>query len=461
MVKILAFILSLLGLFLPLHGGVSVFLSENFRWWKEVCVFILCLILLFSFFQIFFENRKKNKKGVLIFFKKYFSTAGFRVWGFLFLIWGVFLILSYSQSKESIIAFRYLGFGVFVFLIVDILIQMFKKSAKKLFYKFCTFFVLGNIISILFGYWLKFGNGIIFVQEFYSKTVSSWVPGQVLPLYHQTSDGFIRMQGLASGPVEFGHLVLMALFVVLYGRLKFFKIYFFRYAAIFLFFGALYQSGSRSAFLGGVLLFLFYRGSFYWRNFVRNISVFRKNKSSKSYFSNFILGVTKIIFVLILVLTGFKYLVTKTDFIEVVDTLPISKYLVRMSDSDHFTRPVEVFKIAMENPILGHLGYLGPSARMHNLKNFNDDKALIAENVFVDVFAQMGVIGLIFYVLFFLSLCTTYYGQRQYDFLRFLIIFLFLMNLATLFDMTPLSLSFFLILVLGVNRKNLKETLKK
>ncbi len=465
MIKFISFILALLGFFLPLHGGISVFLPESFRWWKEFCILFLFLSWIFLFVRKIFIQKKLNTNVINILKKNLF--------GILFLFWGIILVFISENIKDSAIAVRYLGFGIFLYLIVDNLFILYGKSFGHVLQKFCTYFLLGSFISVLFGFWIQFGNGISFVQNFYSKIISSWVPGQNIPIYHETSNGLMRMQGLSSGPVEFGHLMLMALFMSLFYRFGFLRVYFFRYLAISLFLGAVYHSGSRSAILGAGIFLGFYILSYVLKKKSPKSPLSRglegkskKNQvlekkgitgGNKKNISDVILISSKITLLLLLSLMGLKYLVVKTDFIENLEKheviINISDKFLRMGDSDHFTRPMEAFEKGQENIFWGNLGDLGPAKRASNLEKFNDDKALIAENVFVDIFAQMGILGILFYVLFFLVLWFKFLSHKNYKMLLFLSVFLLLMNFATLFDMTPLALSFFLFLCLGRNLK--------
>jgi hypothetical protein len=78
----------------------------------------------------------------------------------------------------------------------------------------------------------------------------------------------------------------------------------------------------------------------------------------------------------------------------------LNKNVVRISDIDHLTRPIEAFKVALENPVTGVLGAFGPAARAKNLKENNIDYAPIAESVPFDIAAQMGFVGLLLWLGF-------------------------------------------------------------
>jgi len=69
----------------------------------------------------------------------------------------------------------------------------------------------------------------------------------------------------------------------------------------------------------------------------------------------------------------------------------------------------------------------------------NDDRAPIAENVFVDWFAQLGVLGLLLGLGFLVAVVK----NTKPNCWGFFAAVLLMMNLATIFDMTPLAISFF------------------
>jgi len=106
----------------------------------------------------------------------------------------------------------------------------------------------------------------------------------------------------------------------------------------------------------------------------------------------------------------------------------------------------------MYRPFTGNLGRLGPSARAKNLKEYNDDKAMIAENVFADYFAQMGLLGLALAVGFFVFLFRETAPQAW----PFLVGTIVLANTATIFDMTPVSIFFFLLFAFFVSLQRIK-----
>jgi len=210
-------------------------------------------------------------------------------------------------------------------------------------------FLIGVLISVLYGIWAKFGGGFEVLEQFYATTISSWVPGQIVTLYHETS-GIARMQGTASGPNAFGTFCMMGVFLLPFLRTK--KLFKIVILAFLVF--AIQQSYSRGVMLGtcvGALSLLALRYRVAW---------------------------WKVLFVgaTLVALVGSLFLWNE-DFRE--------DMLRRGGTSEHLTRPVAAIEIGWQSPWVGNLGQLGPAARMKNLRENNDDKALIAENVLVGI----------------------------------------------------------------------------
>ncbi len=425
MSKITIILLYTLALLLPWHGVITVFSPEGTRYWKEVVVLLLLLIACWEQFRII-----KNK-GINVGNWRKISFARPIVWAILFLIWlGVLVLI--DQNYYSIISARYLGLGFLVFILVSVLVQNLGKKKSQVFKRFSDIFIISSTFSVLFGLWGKFGGGFEVLKNFYSTTISSWVPGQTTPIYHQTADGFIRMQGGASGPVEFGHLLFVALFLLVLGfRFEVQRWKIVNYGLMSILFFGLYQSGSRSV-VGGALLFFLLRRIYYWcrtRKGKKNVSMIDK-----------VLWYSKLLLIMIVGLALLKGILLKTIPQDLnLSDFYFSQSLTRVSDNEHITRPLQAFTEGLEHPFLGRLGDYGPAARIRNLTQYNDDSAPIAENIFADYFVQMGVIGLVLALGFWVTLFFTVRGIARI----FVGVSFLLVNMATLFDMTPLSLIFF------------------
>jgi ribosomal protein S18 acetylase RimI-like enzyme len=434
--------LVLLGFGLPLHGAITVFGPDVIRWWKE-----LLLIGLFFLIGTSLLTRKNYFSEGTLHLKNIIAHP--ITWAIVFLVWGIILVLINKDLHTALVAYRYLGLGFVATVLGYALWRTALYSAKNgytqgvnLFHKFCTALLIGTVVSTLFGLWAKFLGGYQGLTGWYSATISSWVPGQTIPLYHQVGD-FVRLQGASSGPVEYGHLALLGVWYVLFFKLK-------NSAQNNLFYGAvlgvllfgIWHSGSRAAVLGALILGILVL----WNAVKLKYKIVPVQWSADK---------AAALLLVVIVLVGMaKFTLSKAI---VGETDLLSKNIVRISDSDHLTRPILAFNKALESPIIGNLGELGPAARAKNLAVNNNDQAPIAESVPFDVAAQMGFVGFLVWLLFFIS----YYSLASAPMRALLITFTPLMLLATIFDMAPLSISFFIILGLGLVLPSIKvATLK-
>lgn len=444
MLKSLFFIL---GLGLPLHGALTVLGPSGLRWWKEGVLVIMAVMLLWQFWQnrvSILENirnlKTKNQNSKNLDFKIWILSLP-TVWALFFLAWLEILVWLKWDWVVALTAARYLGLGFGVFLLVWLwrVVQP-AKVHYSLFHKFSTGLVIGSVVSTLFGLWAQFLGGFKVLESWYSNTISSWVPGQTLPLYHQTSEGIVRMQGMGSGPIEFSHGLLLAFWLVNSQQITDKR--WLRAAVNVLLLAGIALSGSRAAILGALILLVWFGGKAVKSKF--KILNFKFELFDKSLAVNAVL----ILVMAIAGLSGLKYVVAE---------LPNSytEKVIRLSDSDHITRPIEAFQIGLKSPIFGNLGELGPAARAYNLKHHNTDQAPIAENVFVDYFAQLGIVGLLLACGFWVSWFWSW--SRDYDWLVLGTVMVLLMNLATILDMTPVAISWFAILAFGTTLNTHKK----
>jgi len=409
--EILVFVL---GFGLPLHGALTVFGPPELRWWKEL---ILLGLVVLTFIGVL-NDRKQ-------FFKYQFHLKKIITWwafyAVLFLIWGLFLVFINPDFKTSLMAYRYLGLGFVATLLGYALWQTKLYSAKngytmgvKVFHNFCTGLLLGTFASAIFGFWAKFLGGYQILDQWYSTTISSWVPGQTIPLYHQVGD-FIRLQGASSGPVEYAHLALMGLWYGLLFRIqgqpKYNLVRVFVSATLLL---GIWQSGSRAALLGAIILFVF-KGGMCIKPYLK-LPPFRWSIDKLAA-----------LLLVLIVLTGMAKFTFSKAILGNVEIM--NKNIVRISDIDHVTRPIEALNKALEKPFLGNLGELGPAARAKNLAINNNDQALIAESVPFDIMAQLGFVGLFIWLAFF----GFYYRQASIELRILLIAFAPLMLVSFLF----------------------------
>ncbi len=429
--KAQTFCLFLLGLGLPLHGALTVFAPEPWRWWKEIVLIILCGLLCVPL-----VHYVRQSDGLKACVKRLSKQPVF--WALLFLFWGLFLVLINQDLHTALVAFRYLGLGFFAMVLGYWLWKTSLFSGKngytkslQLFHNFCTGLWLGVFLSTAFGVWAKFAGGHEVLQHWYSNTISSWVPGQTLPLYHQVGN-FVRLQGTSSGPVEYSHLAVLALWYSWFcvgGYAQKWRLAF-GVTSLMLIFGII-QSGSRAALLGALILALAY-----WYQYLKpylKVKPFTWTADKGA----------ALLLVVIVMAGMLKFTLSETIL---GSNSFLNNNIVRISDGDHLSRPIQAFNKALERPILGSLGELGPAARAKNLAESDNDQAMIAESVPFDIAAQLGFVGLGLW-----GLCLFFLFKTVGEPLRILLIaFTPLMLLATIFDMAPLSISFFMILGLGL-----------
>ncbi len=386
-------LLFLLAVFLPFHGAITVFFRDEFRFWKELVVIVLFGFFLVTEFRSWWKTRT-------------FSFSWSEIFAFLFLIWSLILTVLSSDQATAFVAARYLSFGFFVFLILSRLLRHFSESEKKeLFQKFAITFLISCAVAVLFGTWMKYLGGFSILHEWYSPTISSWVPGQRVPIYHQAGD-FIRMQGGSSGPTEFAHLLLAAFFLLPFMPLSSkWKV---GLATVFLF--GIFQSFTRTVTLLAVVGLVFFFFHQQW-------------KKLEKYWPTIVF--------MFLFLLGVAWWTPSLR----------ENFLLRAGSSEHLTRPWTAIRFGLSHPISGNLGKIGPSARAKNLREYNDDRALIAENIFADYFAQLGLIGVGLAIAFFVSLFFAIPRKGW----PFLIATLVAVNIATIFDMIPVSIVFLLL----------------
>ncbi len=382
--------LILLGALLPWHGTLTVFLPDFFRFWKEII-----LIILFFLFIIKEGRDWKNKQLQKL------TTP--QMWALGFLLWTAILVVINSDISTALVAARYLTTGFITFFLLSRLLQKEKFPKKQSWQFFALNFIVSVVLSILFGTWAKYGGGFEVLQNFYSQTISSWVPGQTVPLYHEAGS-FIRMQGGSSGPIEFAHLLFAALCFLPFVKLK----NQYKYILALILFLGIWQSFSRAVLAISILTTL----------------IFSLQKHTSKLKKGIPIGI------IVIVGIGGVFSVNNNLY---------TNFIQRAGTSEHFTRPIEAFKLGLQSPIIGKLGNVGPAARAKNLRENNNDQAFIAENVFADYWVQLGLMGLIITIGFFLSLLQNVSKNGKI----YIVAIIILANAATLFDMTPLSLIFF------------------
>ncbi len=411
MYKLSNWLTIVLAALLPWHGAITVFLPEPFRWWKEGVILLLIGLVLWSEWRAV-ETGKKFK----------FSIAEFCALGFL--IVGGTLAATSTDVPTASIAMRYLSLPLLIFFAWSIWFQNPKNSRTKHLELFAQIFVPSCLLATAFGFWVTNFGGAEIVQDFYSTTISSWVPGQTIPLWHEIN-GVARLQGASSGPIEFSHLLVAALALVpLLKRGKIQTILLVVVLGIGIWFSA-----SRAALLGALIIIAWWG----WKALPPKIS--RKDIA----LTGVLLGILCLFF-----------LGTYTSFLQ------------RAGTNEHFTRPIAAFSAGTENIIQGHIGQWGPAARGKNLIEHNSDKAPVAENVFADWWVQLGIFGLAFGLGWFVAVLTGLSSSG----IGFGIAVIVLINFATVFDMTPIALAWGTILAMWqkeeitTSKKKIKKSKK-
>ena len=398
-------LLTLLLALLPWHGFLTTILPGEFRFWKEG---VLGLLLILNLTNIK-EQISKSKFSSSQVLK--FSSF----WILLFLIYGALLVLTAQDQSTALIAFRYISTGYIAYLIFSLI----PKSLNTQ-YLIRNTFLISCLLSVLFGLWAKYLGGYEVLSGLYSKTISSWVPGQTLPIYHE-ANGVIRMQGGTSGPVAFGHMMLAGLFLMLFNsnskeQISNIKSQTTVYCllSIGLLLTGIYQSYSRAALAMAIILIV-----------VKIWTMIKWQWNQKTSFS----------FISLVVLCGLLLFTPQVQF--------HMKFLLnRAGTSQHFTRPVQALKDGLASPLIGNLGSYGPAARAKNLRENNNDQAPIAENVLADTFVQTGLIGLILILGFWITL----WRGASFNTRIWIITILLTTSLATLFDMIPLAIIYMWVL---------------
>lgn len=375
-----------LAALLPWHGAITVFLPDQFRWWKEIILILFIGIVMFS------EWRAARRDKKFLFSEAELCAIGFLIWG------GILTIIS-DDIQSATIAMRYLGLPFLTYFIWSIWFQNPKNDHKKFTNLFARTFIPSCLIAITFGIWITKLGGAEIVQDFYSTTISSWVPGQTIPLWHEIN-GVARLQGASSGPIEFSHLLVVALALVPFLKKKL-VLQFATAAALII---GIWMSASRSAMLGSIIIITWWG----W------LSVPKSFPKKKIMISGIFLGIIAIL--------GVSF---GTDILQ------------RPGTQDHFRRPYQALIAGNQNFISGHLGQWGPAARIKNLKETNNDQAPVAENVFADWWVQLGALGLIIGVawIFYLIVGLNPIG------IGFAIASIAMLNLASIFDMTPIAIA--------------------
>ena len=370
-------LLIVLAFYISANGFLSVILPSYAQYTKDI---ILILLLFISIPDIIPTLKTYRNIGIIT---------------MILAVYALSISIFYVSDMYDVIAMRYifmLPMVVFITLLQPI--NTYKYYINS--------FMIGIIISALFGLWTLYFDGFSYLSPLYSNTISSWVPYSTLPLYHKTGD-FIRIQGLSSGPVEYAHLLLMGIYIVVQSTLK--RYYSIPLIALLLI--SITLSHTRAVYIGTLLLAFLYMYNTY-----------------KMRISTVFMSVISVIMVL-----------------SIMSIVYLTRY--RSGTLEHIKRPLEGIEMMMNSGFIGDIGSIGSAQRMRNMAINNDDKAFITENVWIDYGVQIGIIGMLLMLVYWIIL---YYESRN-----ILIIVMFIMTqMATIFDMTPISIAFGMIVAMSI-----------
>ena len=119
----------------------------------------------------------------------------------------------------------------------------------------------------------------------------------------------------------------------------------------------------------------------------------------------------------------------------------------RVGTEEHLKNPMSAISLGFRKPLLGNLAQVGAGAKIKNFRENNDDSALLPENIYAEILAQMGFLGLLFFVLFMVFLFKNSSKSGKF----FVLCSVFLGSLTSLFDMTPITISFFIVYALVID----------
>jgi hypothetical protein len=411
-----ALVLILLAL-LPFHAFLYTWL-HSFFWqqsfvvffqaWKEILLAILGLL---AFAKLLATHKIPQNKS------------------FLFALLLITLASLYLL-RDGIFAQKVYGLrNATMFLLAFIAMQLFDFREGKL--KRVKHIVLfcGRIV-ILFALLQKFILPSDFLKHFgYSEVVSAWLPNGNLPMYHlvEGNEDLIRLQATFSGPNQLGSYLLVILPLAIYefwerrrskGWWKWFL-----FSLVVAGFLALTFTFSRSAWLGGVAILVFFA-----------IREWRKNlpkKLKKKLLWGGILGVAT------LAILGFS----QAEFREI--------FVRNSSTFAHFERSREAFEMMLTHPLGIGLGETaGVSQRFEN--------PFTPENTYLSFALELGWLGGILFLAFLLTLLFETKKAKSPLFFSLLGIMIVMFFLHPLED-APTALTLFLLLGM-LNSPKLKKS---
>lgn len=363
LIKILKFGMVSIFALIPLHAFLTVWLASSFghyeliRLWKEILLLPLALIGLYVLF------RDAKLRATLLNDKLFLLTLFFLV----FTISAAAVTLFVTSIEVKAIGYSLIIFGrmCLFFLLCALLFSLNKVKDLSL------FLIIPLTVVILFGL-LQLLISPNFLQHF------GYGSETLLP--YQTVDNnqdFVRIQSTTRGPNPLGAYIVLALpisAILIFNKNRKLALIFTVLSMVILFF-----TYSRSAYIGmGIVIctFLFLR--------------FKKTINKKNSF--IVLGLLSVIF-------GSIIIFRDNDFIQnVVFHSSEDSSSTSSSNERRLSAITSGVKDIIESPFGSGLGSAGPASV------YSGRDARIAENFFIQIGQELGVVGLALsaYILFLL-----------------------------------------------------------
>jgi len=389
---------------LPVHAFLFTWLKSFFwtnEWtiwiqiWKEILVGLLGILALGKFV---IEGKLPQRKSFWL--------------GGIFVILAILYFFIGGISEQKIFGLR----TTTLFFVAFLSVQFFEFNEAEI-ARLRKIILISSGTVIFFGLAQKFLLPADFLVNFgYSANLSSWLPGGNLPAAHFVGDSeTIRLQSTFAGPNQ------LAAFLVVFLPLMIAEFWHTRRknCARYLLFAeivggilVLIFTFSRSAWLGGILIFLLF-----------TIKIWRKKLSIKLKKKLFLGG-------FIAIFSAGILLFTSGNLDEIIGRTN--------STSEHFERSLVAFKLAADNPLGLGLGRTAGVAQRF------EKNPITPENTFLGITLELGWLGGILFLIFLISLSLDLQQNNSelfYSLSGFLLIAFFLHP----FEDAPTGISLFLL----------------
>lgn len=387
--NIIFWFLGILLILLPFNAIINSFFVHSLNisavsYWKEI-MFVVLIGL--SFVSVMLERRE-------LFKIQYIWLSG--------LIYLCLLIIHLAKSGVSlpnIIAFRLDGLIVGTVFLGLVLANILAKDYLQKLINWFVGSVFASLVLSLLVYFLLGNESLVSIG--FRSDWSTYYINQGLAFCQRIEHSELcRFQGFLSGPNQMGAFLLMYLGAAnLVSYKKMYKYVFWVVGLL-----ALVLTFSRSAWLG----FIFGWGLY--------LMVLQKDMIWK-YWKQALIGMCCVV---LLGIVGFGD--------------QVKSVIIRSeSNSGHVYLWMEGFDFWMDNFWFGNgLGSVGPASR------YLSEDYLIPESWFLQVAGQFGVVGLVSFCLFYISMVYSLYKQKKYPVLIIWISLLIPLNLLHTFESASL-----------------------